>query len=204
RAADRLAAVLATIDMCPPRVPVFSNSKAAPYPDAKLAIAELLTDHLVSPVRFAEEVEAMHDAGARVFVEVGPRRILTRLVDQILEGRPHIAVPVDGGKALLLGFLRAVAQLAAQGVPVQLDRLFEGGAGRPLGSRVAGTGLFAEVGVGDHLVGQWRMGKPCEWKQRHDRCFFCDAPRICRSARQWSVERGVLSVTPGGARNRRQ
>ena len=69
----------------------------------------------------------MHDAGARVFVEVGPRQVLTGLVGRILGDREHLAVPAQrpGGSALtqLLGCLAA---LAAEGVPVELGRLFDG------------------------------------------------------------------------------
>ena len=37
----------------------------------------------------------MYDDGARIFVEVGPRSVLTGLVGRILGERPHLAIPVD-------------------------------------------------------------------------------------------------------------
>ncbi len=49
----------------------------------------------IRPVEFVREIEAMYDDGARIFVEVGPRSVLTGLVPQILGEREHLAVP-DG------------------------------------------------------------------------------------------------------------
>ena len=40
-------------------------------------------------MRFVEQIEAMYAAGARVFVEAGPGRVLTPLVGEILGDRPH-------------------------------------------------------------------------------------------------------------------
>ena len=37
----------------------------------------------------------MYDDGARLFVEVGPRSVLTGLVPRILGEREHLAVPMD-------------------------------------------------------------------------------------------------------------
>jgi acyl transferase domain-containing protein/NAD(P)H-dependent flavin oxidoreductase YrpB (nitropropane dioxygenase family)/NADP-dependent 3-hydroxy acid dehydrogenase YdfG len=123
----QLAEELERTPLATPRIPVFSNATGDRHPDDPEAIAGLLADQLVQPVEFVREVEAMHDAGARVFVEVGPRQVLTGLVGRILGDREHLAVPAQrpGGSALtqLLGCL---ATLAAEGVPVELDRLFDG------------------------------------------------------------------------------
>ena len=108
-----------------PRVEVFSNTTAAPYPREPLAIRELLAEHLVRPVRFVDEIEALYAAGARLFVEVGPRNVLTRLASQILGERPQVAIAVDLPRRCGLTQLQhALGQLAAHGVPLHLERLF--------------------------------------------------------------------------------
>ena len=88
------------------------------------AIAARLGDHLACPVRFGEMIEAMYRDGARVFVEVGPGRVLTPLVGSVLGDRPHLAVaaqpPGPGG---LAGWLDTVARLAVAGIPLRLERL---------------------------------------------------------------------------------
>ena len=78
-------------------------------------------------MEFVREIEAMHADGARVFVEVGPRSVLSGLVDGILGDREHLAVPLDrAGRPGLTGLVHALAALAAEGVPVRTPRLFEG------------------------------------------------------------------------------
>ncbi len=126
-ARDRLARVLDAQQFRPPRIPVYSNTTATPYPEDGRATATLLTEHLVNPVIFADEITAMHAAGARIFVEVGPRGVLTSLARQCLEGQPHLAVSTDAqGRPGLLQLLHALGQLAAHGATVNLDRLFSG------------------------------------------------------------------------------
>lgn len=121
-----LATALAAADWSAPRKPVYSNTTAAPHADPA-AVAHQLADHLISPVKFADEVEAMYAAGARVFVEVGPQAVLTGLAGQILAGKPHLALASDQkNRPGLVQLGHLLGQLLAAGVPVRLDRLFQG------------------------------------------------------------------------------
>jgi acyl transferase domain-containing protein/NAD(P)H-dependent flavin oxidoreductase YrpB (nitropropane dioxygenase family)/NAD(P)-dependent dehydrogenase (short-subunit alcohol dehydrogenase family) len=132
-AGQRFSASLARATFGPARVPVFSNVDAAPHPGDAAAIARTLAAHLVRPVRFLDQIEAMYAAGSRIFVEVGPRNILTALVVQTLEGRPFLAVPTDiPGRPGVTQLLHALGQLAAHRVALSLDRLFEGRSGDAL------------------------------------------------------------------------
>jgi acyl transferase domain-containing protein/NAD(P)H-dependent flavin oxidoreductase YrpB (nitropropane dioxygenase family)/NADP-dependent 3-hydroxy acid dehydrogenase YdfG len=129
-ARDAFARHLQDVTLSLARFPVFSNVTARPYPGSPAQMADILADHLVQPVQFADQVEAMYAAGVRTFVETGPRAILTGLVGQVLGDRPHRAIAVDpGGRGGLAGFLGAVGCLFANGRPVQLDRLFAERAG---------------------------------------------------------------------------
>ena len=126
-AQERLAEALSEMELQEPRLTVFSNTTAGPYPDEPHEISELLSVQLGKPVRFVEEIEAMYEAGARLFVEVGPGKVLTGLTDQILEGRAHAVIATDlKDRHGLTQLQHAVGQLAAHGVPVRLDALFEG------------------------------------------------------------------------------
>ncbi len=126
-AKEALANALNVAKFSAPKKPVFSNTSAAPHPANGPAIAKQLAEHLVSPVYFAGEIEAMHAAGARIFVEVGPQAVLTGLTGQILAGQPHLAVASDlKTRPGLVQLAHLLGQLLAAGVPVQLDRLFEG------------------------------------------------------------------------------
>ncbi|SNR92614.1 type I polyketide synthase [Actinomadura mexicana] len=130
-----MAAVAALLgrDLRSPAFPVWSNATAAPYETDPSELAATLAGQLAAPVRFVEQIEAMYAAGARTFVEAGPGRVLTGLVAAILGDRPHTAVGCDapGGNALA-GLLRALAELAAAGVPVDPLPLFAGRDARPL------------------------------------------------------------------------
>ncbi|MGH3874421.1 MAG: SDR family NAD(P)-dependent oxidoreductase [Pseudonocardiaceae bacterium] len=122
-----LAAELDRCTVSAPRVPVWSNTTAAPYPTGPAAIRETVANHVAEPVRFVEQVEAMYSAGVRVFVEAGPGRVLTQLVTTILGDRPHVAVATDApGEPGLRRLLLALAELAAAGVPVDPAALFHG------------------------------------------------------------------------------
>jgi acyl transferase domain-containing protein len=110
-----------------PRRPVYSNFDAKPHPADPGSIAHRLGEHLTSPVRFAEMIEAMHQDGARVFLEVGPGAALTPLIDEVLREQPHLALSCDAaGSPGMQAWLRTIARLVVAGLPLRLDRLTEG------------------------------------------------------------------------------
>ncbi len=75
--------------------PVYSNAMAAPYPESPQAICEVLGEHLTEPVRFVDEIQAMYQAGVRVFIEAGPGAVLSSLTRSILKDRPHLVLSSD-------------------------------------------------------------------------------------------------------------
>ncbi len=116
-----------------PRLPVWSNTSAAPYPSEPAAIRAMLAAHVAEPVRFVEQVEAMYATGTRVFVEAGPGRVLTQLVGAILADRSHVAVATDvAGEPGLRRLLLALAELAVAGVSINPAGLFHGRDARPV------------------------------------------------------------------------
>ncbi|MFN8470356.1 MAG: beta-ketoacyl synthase N-terminal-like domain-containing protein, partial [Caldilineaceae bacterium] len=120
-------AYLSHVPVHAPGVPVYANSTASVYSSVPEAVRETLADQIALPVLFAEQVEAMYVAGARIFVEVGPGTVLTNLVKSCLGERPHLAVAIDRkGEHGLTSLWHALAQLAAAGVPLNLDLLWEG------------------------------------------------------------------------------
>jgi acyl transferase domain-containing protein/NAD(P)H-dependent flavin oxidoreductase YrpB (nitropropane dioxygenase family) len=135
-----------------PTLPVFANATAAPYPSDPAGVRAQLAEQLARPVRFTEQVEAMYEAGARVFVEAGPGRVLTGCVERTLGDRPHVAVAVDrpGGHGVT-GLLHALAQLAVAGVPVDVGALADGRAVDPARWTAAGDARTHWT-VNGHLV----------------------------------------------------
>lgn len=78
-----------------PRIPVYSNATGTVYPPEPEAIQEMLKGHILQTVRFKEEIENIYKAGGNLFIEFGPKNILTKLVDNILEHEPHLAVALN-------------------------------------------------------------------------------------------------------------
>ncbi|HSM77053.1 MAG TPA: beta-ketoacyl synthase N-terminal-like domain-containing protein, partial [Bryobacteraceae bacterium] len=128
-ARDRLASVLKDQNFQAPEAEVFSNATAQPYPRNPEEIRALLAGHLVQPVRFVEEVEAMYERGARIFVEVGPRGVLTGLCQQILAGKHATLLRLDSEKHGVTHLLNVLAQLWVRGVDLDTDELFRGRGG---------------------------------------------------------------------------
>ena len=168
-ATQTFAAELGRRDLGSPQLPVWSNTTAAPYPDDAGSIRAMLAAHVAKPVRFVEQVEAMYAAGVRVFIEAGPGRVLTKLVNEILTDRPHTAVSTDvPGEPGLRRLLLALAELAVVGVSIDLAGLFHGRDARPV-SASASTPVSGAIAprragwvVNGHLVktadGQYLRG----------------------------------------------
>ncbi|MEV2210270.1 SDR family NAD(P)-dependent oxidoreductase [Streptomyces sp. NPDC050997] len=126
-AGERFAGALKDRPVRPPEFPVFANRTAAPYGDDADAVRAELAAQIGAPVRFVAQIEAMYEAGARIFVEAGPGSVLTRLVAKILGDRPHRTVACDPRPdSGLGGWLDALAQLAVAGLPVRTGWLFQG------------------------------------------------------------------------------
>lgn len=78
-AAERLAADLERLPIAPARIPVFANVSAAPVRSAAEIRHALLTQ-VASPVLWEQSMRAMHGAGVRLFVEVGPGTSISAMV----------------------------------------------------------------------------------------------------------------------------
>ncbi|WP_220476989.1 type I polyketide synthase [Massilia cavernae] len=124
---DALAAELAKVKFAAPQVPVYANLTAAPYPAGEGKVRALLARHIAAPVRFAAEIEALYEAGARVFVECGPGLTLTGLVGRVLGQRPHTALAIDApGRDGWVQLAQLLAQAEAAGLALNLEPWFAG------------------------------------------------------------------------------
>ncbi|MFI5782866.1 SDR family NAD(P)-dependent oxidoreductase [Nocardia sp. NPDC051570] len=123
-ASEPLRAYVDGLTITAPERSVYGNSDADRYPDDPDQIRKRLVRHLSSPVRFAEQIEAMYEAGARVFVEFGAGAVLTGLVDRILGPREHLAVALDRkGRNGVTTLQQALGELAVHGVALDLAAL---------------------------------------------------------------------------------
>lgn len=116
------------LDLRAPKLDVYGNADAEPYPEDPALIRERVAGHLLSPVRFVAGVEAMYQSGVRTFVEVGAGSTLTGLTGEILDGREHLALSLDRrGVHGVTALQQALGTLAVSGVAVDLDALWTEG-----------------------------------------------------------------------------
>lgn len=88
-ASEPLRRVLERLRLESPRVPIVANVSGEFYPmglDAKPAILDLLAKQIASPVQFVRGLRTLYAAGARVFVEVGPKKALQGFAEDVLGG----------------------------------------------------------------------------------------------------------------------
>lgn len=119
------AHVLKDIAFKKPKVQVWSNTSSEAYPATAEAIKERLSEHLVKPVLFSQQLENMYNAGARIFIETGPGRVLTGLVQNTL-GDDVVAIQTENkGTDGLSYLLKSLGQYLSTGKEFNLEKLFE-------------------------------------------------------------------------------
>ena len=84
-AAEKFYETAKTITFKSPEVKYYSNVTGGELTDFS-DMPELLAKHIVSPVKFTSELNAMYQAGADKFVEFGAGKTLTGLVKKTLKG----------------------------------------------------------------------------------------------------------------------
>ncbi|MFA0158304.1 phosphopantetheine-binding protein [Vibrio sp. 10N.261.46.A3] len=78
------AAAIDKASFSAPTLPLYSNATGKLHSKDAKAIKKAFKQHMLQSVRFSEQIEAMYQAGARVFVEFGPKNILQKLVEKTL------------------------------------------------------------------------------------------------------------------------
>ncbi|MEV6560741.1 SDR family NAD(P)-dependent oxidoreductase [Nocardia sp. NPDC051756] len=115
-AVAEFAKATATVSIGVPDAPVYANTPGAHYGSDVAANRDLITEQLSKPVEFASALTAMRAAGCTVFVEFGPKQVLTSLVRRTL-GDDVVAIATDAGPIgnSDLTLARAAVRLAVLG-----------------------------------------------------------------------------------------
>ncbi len=129
-AADALYRTICEMQLNSPSIPLVGNIDGQLYPKGDMeTIRRRLADQMASSVQFVKGIETCYREGARVFVEVGPKRALQALAENILEDKSDVLClstnhPKRGG---VRSFHDAMCGLYAAGIPrlEQLARLPE-------------------------------------------------------------------------------
>jgi acyl transferase domain-containing protein/3-hydroxymyristoyl/3-hydroxydecanoyl-(acyl carrier protein) dehydratase len=108
-----------------PGIEFYSGAWGCPYPVGRQKAADAITAQALQTVDFPALIERAYHNGIRFFLEVGPGSSCTRLIGQILRGRPHVAISAcradrDDQSALL----DVLAALVSHRLPVNLAGLY--------------------------------------------------------------------------------
>lgn len=119
-----LTDAIAGYRLAPPAITVIGNADGTPYPASVEEIRQRMSDHLMQPVRFVEQVQQAVQAGVSVFVEVGPGSTASSLIKQI---DPNVrVVPMERPGRPMSGVLDAIGELWTLGAVDSVQALFEG------------------------------------------------------------------------------
>lgn len=93
----RMAEAMETVAWSDPQVPLVANCSAEIVRSGS-GVRDALVAQITSPVRWVECVQTLAEAGCATYLELGPGRVLTNLVRQILGGAD--ASPADSPRTL--------------------------------------------------------------------------------------------------------
>ena len=88
-----LRQVLERLHLESPHIPIVANVNGEFYPTGPQAVPkmlDILARQVASPVQFIQGLRTLYDAGARVFVEVGPKKALQGFAEDVLGDRPDV------------------------------------------------------------------------------------------------------------------
>ncbi|MEW6995740.1 SDR family NAD(P)-dependent oxidoreductase [Colwelliaceae bacterium MEBiC 14330] len=104
-----------------PIVPVYSNGTAKAHANNATDIKKSLKNHILESVHFNEEIDNIYADGGRIFVEFGPKNVLTNLVENILKDKDDvvaIAINANANKSADIQLRQAAVQMAVLGLPL--------------------------------------------------------------------------------------
>lgn len=148
-AVTRFRAALDSVRVGAPEAPVYANSPGAGYGADPRENAETLAAQLLRPVEFVDAVRAMHADGVTVFVEFGPKQVLTGLVRHILDGTDAVALATDAGPLgdSDVALKQAAVRLVVLGVPLtRINRYDE-----PATAAVQPTGMTISLSAPEYV-----------------------------------------------------
>nr|MCU0269660.1 acyltransferase domain-containing protein [Acidimicrobiales bacterium] len=121
-ASEPLRAALQRLELRSPELPIVSNVTGRFYPmgpDTLDDMLDLLCRQVASPVQFVDGLRTLYDAGARVFVEVGPKRALQGFASDVLGDEDVLNLFTNHPKqGAVVAFNQALCGLYAAGLGV--------------------------------------------------------------------------------------
>jgi len=109
----------------PANLRFYSGILGHAYPVTMDSAADSIVGQAVQPFDYTRVINSAYEDGVRLFIEMGPGGSCTRMIDRILQDKPHLAQAVCvNGKNGVASVLRTLALLNTHRVPLQLDSLY--------------------------------------------------------------------------------
>ena len=92
-ASEPLRRTLERLNLASPSLPIVANLNGEFYPTGANVVpqmVDILAQQVAAPVQFVKGLQTLYGAGARVFVEVGPKKALQGFAEDVLGGRGDI------------------------------------------------------------------------------------------------------------------
>ena len=92
-ASEPLRLVLQRLHLASPRLPIVANINGEFYPtgsDVVPRMLDILAEQVAAPVQFVKGLRTLYEAGARIFVEVGPKKALQGFAEDVLGERGDV------------------------------------------------------------------------------------------------------------------
>jgi PfaB family protein len=109
----------------PDDITFYSGVWGKAYEVTRDSAADSIVEQAVQPFDYTKVIESAYEDGVRIFIEMGPGATCSRMIDKILEDKPHMA------KALCVknqnsvsNILHCLGQLIAEHVDVDLNHFF--------------------------------------------------------------------------------
>ncbi|MEE8234137.1 MAG: type I polyketide synthase, partial [Gammaproteobacteria bacterium] len=112
----------------PKEVSFYSGVLGKAYKVTRDSAADSIVEQAVHPFDYTKVIQSAYADGVRVFIEMGPGATCSRMIDQILDDKPHIAKAICvKNQDSVSNVLHCLGQLIAEHVQVDTSPLYEVG-----------------------------------------------------------------------------
>ncbi|RKZ44817.1 MAG: type I polyketide synthase, partial [Gammaproteobacteria bacterium] len=113
-------------DTNPPEdITFYSGVLGKAYEVTRDSAADSIVEQAVQPFDYTKVIESAYEDGVRIFIEMGPGATCSRMIDEILKDKPHMAKALCiKGQNSVSNVLHCLGQLIAEHIDVDLGQLF--------------------------------------------------------------------------------
>ncbi len=181
-AMPKYRAFLDTLTVHAPKMPITTNVTAEFYPSDPEQIKDLMVTQISHSVEWIKQLKTTYDSGVRLFVECGPKRVLSALATNTLSDKKDIKVlasnhPKKGG---IVEFNDMFANLISSGIHIDWN----------------GTDVFGDHSAFNPAFAQW-AGASASAAQTPAPAAACAAQPTACGPRKEVVISGIAAGGPG-------